>query len=225
MESAMTDLPRTFDESLNQMATAVQQGVAAGKYRGQIEFRTPDLNGLAILEVLVAHLPKPVQVLFPDAGAAALATQQAAPAEDVVFRSLTMAQADEYWASFVLYQVSGVEIQRAEQLAGLVLERPLVLVNPQLDAGVVGIGLAGRQLRTRFLNTFEMLYFLEPLEGGALRRSYPANWEVWQEQNGEYTLRSERGQRPNLEEINQTLVQKQDGFFAQLEKLIRALGR
>ncbi|WP_287128993.1 DUF1995 family protein [Candidatus Cyanaurora vandensis] len=218
----MSELPRTFDESLAQMTTAVQQGIHQGKYRAQVEFRTPGLELLTVLGPLVSALPAPVQILFPDAGAAALASQQLGDWAGVTLCSIARGSV-EASASLILVQTSAVEVDRAERLANEAKGKPFIFVNPQLDAGAVGIGLAGRQLRTRFLNTLEVLYFLEPLEGGALRRAFPSNWEIWQEKAGDYALVSERGQRPSPEDIYTALARK-EGFFASLEKLFRALG-
>jgi Domain of unknown function (DUF1995) len=222
----MVALPRTLDESLEQMAQSVALGVERQKFRSQVEFRTPGLDVVQVIVPLVAVLPEPTLVLFPDAGAAALAQKRLGELEGISFRGLgSLAVQPADFQSFVLVQTSGVEIDRAEKLAQQCTDRPFVMVNPQLDAGVVGIGLAGRQLKTRFLNTIEMLYFLEPIDGGAVRRAYPGNWEIWREDAEDYILVGEQGQRPTLEDINNAVVQKGAGFFGELDKLIRALGR
>ncbi len=221
----MPELPRTFEDSLGQMATAISAAILRGKLRGQVEFRTPGLNLLLALPPLVSSLVPPVLVLFPDAGAAALALKQLGAIPDATFSGVGQARAEGF-NSFILINISAVEIQRVEQLASQVTDCPFVLVNPQLSAGVVGIGLAGRQLRTRFLSTFETLYHLEPLDdNGALRRAYPSNWEIWQEREGIYQLVTERGQRPTPEELNNSLTQKKPGFMAEAGKFWRALGR
>jgi len=224
----MGELPRTLEDSLQQMAIAVTQGLGRGNQRFQIEFRTPGLDLLALLPSLLAVIPTPILVLFPDAGAAALARQSFGDSlKEVTFQGVAQARGDlTAYGSFVLLQTSAIEVGQAEKLANSLIGTPFFLVNPLLDAGAVGIGLAGRQLRARFLNTFEYLYYLEPLEGGAMRRAFPGNWEVWRElPEGDYSLISERGQRPTFEELQTDLAQASESLFTTLGKLFRAMGR
>ncbi|WP_218080033.1 DUF1995 family protein [Anthocerotibacter panamensis] len=221
----MGALPRTFEDSLQQMAVAVQLATGRGRSRMLIEFKMPQLDILALIEPLALVLPAPVLFMFPDAGAAALALKRLGSQEGVTLKGIGAVRDLESYASFVLLQTSLVEVVQAEKLANQAAGRPYVFVNPLLSAGAVGIGLAGRQMRSRFLSTLEPVYHLEPLDEGALLRAYPENWQVWRETAGEYQLVSERGQRPTLEELNAALVQKSTGLFGELGRLLRALGR
>jgi len=67
-----------------------------------------------------------------------------------------------------------------------------VFVNPQLvDMGVTGFGMAGRMLRERLLDGLEGCYYLRTLQWGALTRSYPNAYSLWEEDaeaQGGYTL-------------------------------------
>lgn len=60
-----------------------------------------------------------------------------------------------------------------------------VFVNPQLvDMGVTGFGLAGRMLRERLLDGLTGTYYLRTLAWGALTRSWPHAYSIWQEDEG-----------------------------------------
>lgn len=69
-----------------------------------------------------------------------------------------------------------------------------VFVNPQLvDMGVTGFGMAGRMLRERLLDGLEGTYYLRTLAWGALTRSWPNAYSLWEEDEtasdgGGYTL-------------------------------------
>jgi len=57
-----------------------------------------------------------------------------------------------------------------------------VFVNPQLvDMGVTGFGMAGRMLRERLLDGLENTYYLRTLTWGALTRSWPTAFTLWEE--------------------------------------------
>ncbi len=67
-----------------------------------------------------------------------------------------------------------------------------VFVNPNLvDMGVTGFGMAGRMLRERLLDPLEGTYYLRTLAWGALTRSWPNAYSLWEEDanaEGGYTL-------------------------------------
>ena len=67
-----------------------------------------------------------------------------------------------------------------------------VFVNPNLvDMGVTGFGMAGRMLRERLLDGLENTYYLRTLAWGALTRSWPNAFSLWEEDeaaDGGYTL-------------------------------------
>ena len=57
-----------------------------------------------------------------------------------------------------------------------------LFLNPNLvDMGVTGFGMAGRMLRERLLDDLTVAYYLRTLSWGALTRSWPRDFTVWQE--------------------------------------------
>lgn len=60
-----------------------------------------------------------------------------------------------------------------------------VFVNPLLvDMGVTGFGMAGRMLRERLIDPLDCAYYLRTLPWGALTRTWPRAYTVWQEDEG-----------------------------------------
>lgn len=241
----MVDFPTTLDEAIAQAQTATLAALEAGYTRLQIEIAIPELKPM---EPAFQYLPvwgeygAHLKVFFTDAGAAALArrdwagtpfniqsidiqgTRQTTPVEQLV---------EPEDQAFVFVAPSAVEVGLVEQIANAAGDRPMVLFNPRLeDVSIVGIGFAARKLRERFLNTIEPCYYLKPLEGLAILRLYPSQWQVWAEGPEGYTLIAEETQKPTLERLDEIMTERMGvkptaakGFFAEFQRIFRAIGR
>lgn len=241
---AMANLPNTLEEAVAQAQTATQAAIAAGYGRLQIELLLPELKPLPVaLQYLslFAEYGSDLKVFFSDAGAAALAkrdwgdvtfqiasldvagSRQTTPVEDLVSSS------DR---AFVFVAPTAVEVLVAEQVCDAAGDRPVVLLNPRLeDMSIVGIGYTARQIRNRFLNTFEPCYYLRPLEGAVLFRCYPTPWQVLQETEEGYTLLAEELLKPSGEQLEQIFLKatsqqpRTGGFLIRMQRFLRALGQ
>jgi hypothetical protein len=80
-----------------------------------------------------------------------------------------------------------------------------VFVNPNLvDMGVTGFGMAGRLLRERLIEPLTHAYYLRTLPWGALTRTWPRSFSVWQEDansEGGYKLISTQDRLPSNPEV------------------------
>lgn len=241
----MVDFPTTLDDAIAQAQTATQTALDAGYTRLQVEILIPELKPMEpvyqYLSVL-SHHGSALKVFFTDAGAAALArrdwadvpyniqsidiqgTRQTTPVDQLVLPE------DQ---AFVFVSPSAVEVGLVEQIADAAGDRPVVLFMPRLeDVSIVGIGFSARKLRERFLNTIEPCYYLKPLEGVVLLRSYPSQWQVWLEKEDGYTLIAEEAQKPSLERLDELLSTvmgtkqpRNRGMFAELQRFLKALGQ
>jgi hypothetical protein len=184
--------------------------------------------------------------MFPDTGAAALARRDwgetAFLVADLGSRNTPIEKKiSEQDQAYLVIAPSAVEVQTVERLCELAGDRPVVLLIPQLeDVAVVGIGYAARQLRERFLSTLLTSYYLRPLEGLVVLRSYPSLWQVYLEKENEYQLIAEETQKP-LGEALELLVIKatqpegndtgnnpappKSGLFASMGRFLRALNQ
>ncbi|MBF2028051.1 MAG: DUF1995 family protein [Oscillatoriales cyanobacterium C42_A2020_001] len=241
----MVDFPGTLDEAIAQAQTATQAALAAGYTRLQVEIAIPELKPmqpahqyLPIFEPYGADL----KVFFTDAGAAALARREWAGSnynlQSIDIQGTRQTTSIDQLVSpedqaFVFVAPSAVEVGVVEQIANAAGDRPVILFNPRMeDVSIVGIGFAGRKLRERFLNTIEPCYYLKPLEGVALLRAYPSQWQVWAETLEGYALIAEEAQKPTLERLDELFAQvmgvKQtpaQEMFAGLQRILRAIGR
>ena len=247
----MNTFPQTLDEAVEQAKVATQAAIADGYRRLQVELVVPEIalkSQLLALEFanLLEEYGSGVKVMFPDTGAAALARRDWG---EMPFQVTDMgsrftpienniAPEDEI---FIVACPSAVEVERAETLCKLAGARPVIFLIPQLeDVAVVGIGLAARQLRERFINTIYSCYYLRPLQGAAILRCHPSAWQIWLEEAEQYNLATELSSKPMGEDLDRLLLKltnsegedssnkpkrKQPGILSNLQKFLKALSQ
>jgi hypothetical protein len=245
----MVTIPNSIEEALDQAKTATTAALKDGLHRLQVEILIPELKVqdpahqfIPIFEEYSPHL----KVYFPDPGAAALARRDWGETPYTV-RGMTepkgKIQPDDRLFFFI--EPSAVEVNDLEKMCEEAGDRPVVLFIPKLESiTTIGIGYAARQLRERFISTFESCYYIRPLEGAALFRCYPNPWQVWLEKEDGYELISETTQKPVgevLEGILQTATspsvdqteatpvatpqRKKPGLLTNLQRFLRALSQ
>jgi hypothetical protein len=239
----MPQLPKTLEEAIEQAQVATKAALDDGYTRLQVELQFAELKIMPVAQQFVPvfePLGSQLRVYFPDAGSAALARRDwgEKPYPIRGIRDLkSEIQPDEQLILFV--EPSSVEVQAVEQLCQEAGERPVVLLNPRLeDIVMIGIGLAGRQLRERFLNQFQSCYHLQPLEKAAIFRAYPSSWQVWIEKGGDpetdYELIAETPEKPVGEALDRILNPAGDstgapprrkGLLSSMQEFLRALSQ
>ncbi|MEH2442303.1 DUF1995 family protein [Nostoc sp.] len=242
----MSELPNSLEDAIAQSCVAVQAALADGCTRLQVEFLFPELKFMPVAEQFVpvfTDYDSRLKIFFADAGAAALARRNWA---DAPFQILdigtgrtasleTKIQPED--EIFLFVAPTSVEVPQVEKLCQVIGDRPVVFLNPRLeDSGTVGIGYAARQTRLRFTNTIESCYYLRPIdEQSALSRSYPGQWEVWLETDGEYQRIAELPTKPSGDDLDQILLKGQPqittdatparkpSIFKSLQRFLKAL--
>lgn len=231
----MAELPQSLEQAIAQAQAATQAALAAGYSRLQVDLLIPELKPMPVAQQylsLFSDYGAGLKVFFADAGAAALARRDWG---DVPFpirgvnELLNPVQPED--RVFVLVAPTPVEVMQVEAMANQAGDRPFILLNAKLeDIATIGIGYAGRQLRERFLATFEPCYYLRPLDWGAVLRIYPSPWQVWLEQaEDQYQLIAEEAERPAGDRLDQILLtatstpNPRAGWLTDLQRLFRAL--
>jgi Domain of unknown function (DUF1995) len=241
----VTGFPTTIDDAIAQSQVATQVALAAGYTRLQVELAIPELKPMPpayqFLSIF-ADYGTGLKIFFTDAGAAALARRDwqdipySIQSIDVIGTRQTslveeLVQPDDQ--AFLFVAPSSVEVNVVEQICGAAGDRPVVLFNPRMeDVSIVGIGYTARRLRERFLNTVEPCYYLKPLDGLALLRSYPSAWQVWSENPEGYQLIAEEPAKPTLERLDELVTQHlgtqqspTTGLLSKLQRILNAIGR
>ncbi|MDX1977050.1 MAG: DUF1995 family protein [Pseudanabaenaceae cyanobacterium bins.68] len=229
----MHTLPDTLEQATAGAIAATFMALNAGQSRLIIELRFSELNPLPLgYEFAVkfqAVYGDRWQALFADAGTAALAkrdwTDLEFSARGVNEGRAAIRPQDQ---AFLLVAPSSIEVDRVEKLLELAGDRPFVMVNPRLENSEVGLGLAARRLRERFLSRFELCYYLQPLDQGALFRAYPQAWQVWQQTDTSMSLLQELADRPSQEDLDRLFRQttgRSSSWLTQLQQFLNALSR
>ncbi|WP_019499588.1 DUF1995 family protein [Pseudanabaena sp. PCC 6802] len=229
----MTHLPDSIEEAAQQAIAATFTAIAEGHRRLLVDLHFPELKPMPIARYFAQawqeRYGQAWQALFSDAGAAALAKRDWADM-DISMRGVNEGRAairDEDEA-FLLVAPTSVEVDRVEKLLQLAGDRPFLLLNPRLENSEVGLGLSTRKMRDRFLSTFEVCYYVLPLEQGALWRCYPQVWQVWQHGETEMKMIFESEQRPNSDDLDRIFMKatgKRSSFMNRMQELFNALGR
>jgi hypothetical protein len=246
----MADFPKTLEQAIAQAAVATSTAIADGYTRLQVELVIPELKPMSVAEQFLADFTQfgsQLKVFFPDAGAAALAQRDWGEVGfkivDIGTRSPLEEKIEPEDAALLFISPSAVEVERVEKLCELSMGLPTVMLNPRLeDVAIVGIGYAGRQLRTRFLNNIESCYYLRPIENISVFRAYPGDWQIWKEAGEEFQLIAEQPTKPMGDEIDAILygagasksnaddaasgsAPRKLGIFASMQRFLRTLSR
>jgi hypothetical protein len=247
----VTQFPKTLEEVIAQAQEATVEAIEAGNTRVQVELEIPEvsLKSQAIaweFTAIFQEFLEGLKVIFPDTGAAALARRDWGEVPftvtDLGSRNTSIeTKVDSEDVAFLVVCPSAVEVGKVETLCNLAGDRPVVLLIPQLeDVATVGIGYAARQIRERFLSTLETSYHIKPLEGAAILRRFPSQWQVWLEKDNDYELIAEEPQKPVGDHLQLILAQatgtdeptteatpapKKTGLLANLQRFLRALSQ
>jgi hypothetical protein len=243
-------VPNSLESALLQAKEATRRALESGIGRAQIELVVPEIalqaQSLALeFASLFEEEGAGLRVVFPDTGAAMLARRDWGETVfklgDLGSRFIPVDQKiSEEDRAYLLVCPSAVEISSVEKLCNLAGDRPVVLLVPQLeDLAVVGIGLAARQLRDRFISTLETVYYFRPLEGAIVYRSFPGSWQVWLEKGEGYELIAEEPTKPVGERLDTLILQattptagsgqsaipspRKQGLFSSMGQFLKAL--
>ncbi|CAI5470769.1 unnamed protein product [Closterium sp. Yama58-4] len=217
-------LPTDLDGAVRQAAQSAAYFCNGGGTRAIVELLVPDLEiksdegaqqllwdtSRTFLDSLKGHLDfENVRAIFPDAGSAALLKNQWPDAPFAFSSLMDRKPVQEQDDVVVLITPEYQQLSVVESIGGMLatedgLTRPLIMYNPRLVSGDVGIGLNVRRLRERFLSTFTTAFCLRPLPVGAIYRRYPNPWQLYLDdpnEPGRYLLFRQQGSKPNIDDI------------------------
>ena len=204
-------LPPDLQAAETEALAALRSALAvSARGRWTLELRFEGLRLLPVVLRLAGELQASgmaIQLLFPDAGAAALARRDGPDLADRIAtfadhqrsQAVTLSGDDSPANLLILVGASQAEYASVESVCQAHPGRA-VLVNPALEDAAVGIGSVGRERRRGFLAGWEAAYALIPLTGSALRRAHPHDWELYRLDPDGYRLAASFDHRPDGEE-------------------------
>lgn len=226
-ETAAAALPADLLKAEADLLEAVKAALASGdgsRWGATLRFENLRLLPVALrlADALAATSPD-LRVLWPDAGAAALARRDAP--------ELAPAIADfNQWTSKAdpdaLLLVVGPQPSDYDTFMALCENHrgAVVMLNGRLEDAAVGIGSVARERRRGFVASWQQAYWLQPLEGGALMRSFPDDWSLFRQDPDGYRWLSASANRPDPETLAALLAgEDPDGLKQQLGNVDRFL--
>ena len=208
------NLPRDLKEAEQVFSTTCLQilnNTRTGRFTLDLKF-----EGLRLMPVVIrlkqyldSHGLK-TKLLWPDAGATALAKKNAPTLANDIFSFKTIINSDndlhkDY--SFLAISPQHYDYEEfnklCESYTGVIIS-----INQRLEDPAVGIGSVARKRRKEFISSWNSCYWLEPLEKGALMRVYPENWSLFIFEPNGYRLINTFYEKPTSEQINETLLFK-----------------
>ena len=184
--------------------------------RWTVELRFEGLRLLPVVLRLAGALVSggpALRLLFPDAGAAALARRDGPELAGCISTFSDHLRAPSGAEVLILAGASQADYENVEQVCQAHAGR-VVLVNPGLEDAAVGIGSVGRERRRGFLAQWEAAYALIPLDGSALRRAHPLDWELYRLDPDGYRFAASFDHRPDGEERDGVLQGDGSGGIA-----------
>uniref|UniRef100_A0ACD5ZPR1 Uncharacterized protein n=1 Tax=Avena sativa TaxID=4498 RepID=A0ACD5ZPR1_AVESA len=214
-------LPPDLEGAIWQSGKASADFVNSGGMRGIAELLIPQLEFLneegaqaevwalsrILLDTLAQETGQIVKAIFPDAGVAALLKYQW---KDAQFKCASLSDrkpVDTDDGVVVMIIPDHQMLEAVERIATQLADdpiRPLIMWNPRLVSGDVGVGYNVRNLRRNFLSTFTTVYSMRPLPTGAIFRCYPEKWKVFYDdpnRPNRYLLARESSSRPDATDI------------------------
>ncbi len=206
-------LPADLRTAEAEALAALQQALGAepsGRWTVELRFEGLKLQPLA--QRLLAALGErwDPRLLFADAGATALAQRDRpdlAPRQASLGDQKRLQQSQDAPTAGLLILVAPAQAEYAlvEAICNA-HSGPVLLLNGNLEEAAIGIGSVARERRKGFLSGWQSAYALIPLDGGALKRAFPAPWALYRRDADGHRFVAEFETRPDPEQQAEALA-------------------
>ena len=205
-------LPKDLNDALKNLENSIISRLKLSNNRYVIEFNFEGLKfnkiGITIYKILANYfnnkkINKNVFITYSDPGAVALAQRDYSNIKENIFtfkdfnESNYINDNDSILISILPqpYDFDSFE-PMSNNFRGLHFS-----LNPKFEDANIGIGSVIRERRKNFVKTWQNIYFLQPLNNGALMHTYPNNWLLFKEINKRYLFKKEFDKKPDNETI------------------------
>ena len=140
-------------------------------------------------------------LLWADAGGAALAKRDNPELANKIFTFKEFINSTELLNSVLLVcTTQPYDIDMFEQVCSHT-NSAVIMINGKLEDPIVGIGSVGREMRKRFSEKWNVIYFVQPLSMGAILKKFPNDWELFKLDTNGYSFVNSFEKRPDDETI------------------------
>ncbi len=140
-------------------------------------------------------------LLWADAGGAALAKRDNPELANKIYTFKEFINSSDLINSILLVcSPQPYDIEMFEQVCSHA-KSTVIMLNGKLEDPIVGIGSVGREMRKRFAEKWQVVYFVQPLSLGALSKKYPNDWDLFKLESNGYSFVKSFDKRPDDETI------------------------
>ena len=140
-------------------------------------------------------------LLWADAGGAALAKRDNPELANKIYTFKEFINSSDLINSILLVcSPQPYDIEMFEQVCAHT-KSTVIMLNGKLEDPIVGIGSVGREMRKRFAEKWQVVYFVQPLSLGALSKKFPNDWDLFKLESNGYSFVKSFEKRPDDETI------------------------
>ncbi len=140
-------------------------------------------------------------LLWADAGGAALAKRDNPELANKIYTFKEFINSSDLIDSILLVcSPQPYDIEMFEQVCSHA-KSTVIMLNGKLEDPIVGIGSVGREMRKRFAEKWQVVYFVQPLSLGALLKKFPNDWDLFKLESNGYSFVKSFEKRPDDETI------------------------
>ena len=139
--------------------------------------------------------------MWADAGGAALAKRDNPALANKIYTFKEFINSSDLINSILLVcSPQPYDIEMFEQVCSHA-KSTVIMLNGKLEDPIVGIGSVGREMRKRFAEKWQVVYFVQPLSLGALSKKFPNDWDLFKLESNGYSFVKSFEKRPDDETI------------------------
>ncbi len=198
-------LPNDLNKAIEDMEKSVLNSLVSDNSRLIIEFKFEGIKFNRISFKLFNLLAKNnnVYLTYSDPGAVALAQRDYKDIRDKIFTFKSFINSPH------ISESNSILISMLPQPYDFDYFEPMcenflgkhISINPKFEDANIGIGTVIRERRKNFVRTWTNIYFIQPLNNGALMHIFPNNWALFKEKNNKYYFVKDFDSKPDNETI------------------------
>ena len=199
-------LPKDLNTAIIDMEKSVLSNLKETKsYRSTIEFKFEGIkfNKIGISLYKILEKENKTYLTFSDPGSVALAKRDFSDIKENIFtfkgfnESVHINESESILISMVPQPFDFDSFEpMCENFKGMHYS-----LNPKFEDPNIGIGSVIRERRKNFVKTWNNIYFIQPLNKGALMHISPQNWALFKEENNRYYFVKDFETKPDNETI------------------------
>ena len=199
-------LPKDLNKAIEDMENSVLNSLDSEDSRLIIEFKFEGIKFNRICFNLFNLLEKnnnSVYLTYSDPGAVALAQRDYKEIKDKIFtfKSFTNSSHISESNSILISMLpQPYDFDSFEPMCENFLGKH-ISINPKFEDANIGIGTVIRERRKNFVKTWTNIYFIQPLNNGALMHISPNNWALFKEKDNKYYFVKDFESKPDNETI------------------------